>query len=126
MPQNLELPEVRTMSITEKQQALNTCSRADADKLLAWLEATGRRWLVFDARHLVNALAWPTEVQDLQHHIARYREYRAGLLRKDPETGCTFGHGETLEVEELDRLIRYLISQISERDPSWSLESNPR
>jgi len=32
---------------------------------------------------------------------------------------------ETLEVEELDRVIRYLIGQVTEKDPTWKLENPP-
>ena len=32
---------------------------------------------------------------------------------------------ETLELEELDRAIRYLVGLASEKDPNWSLLSTP-
>lgn len=50
------------------------------DDLVKFLEDTGKEFLVFKTRDLVNALKFPDEVQTLRHIMQRYAEYRQTLL----------------------------------------------
>ena len=108
------------------------------DHLREWLDATGRRWLVFDGVDLVKALPWPDGVDALMQMISAYRDERRTVwtgrvehfVGKNAVTGEPIDQevkvmkGEHLEIEELDRAIRYLVAQILELDPNWSL-NNP-
>ena len=46
------------------------------EHLRGWLEASGRRWLVFDGIELIKALPWPAGVDALMQIIAAYRDER--------------------------------------------------
>lgn len=108
------------------------------DHLREWLDASGRRWLVFDGVDFVKALPWPAGVEALMQMIAAYRDERrtvwTGRMEKFKGKNAITGEeidqevkvmkGEHLEVEELDRAIRYLVAQVLELDPKWSL-NNP-
>jgi len=111
-----EHPEIQKMSLEERFIAQKNTAMTDPKKLLAWLEESGRTWLVFNARHLVESLRFD-DLEMMQAIIANYRDYRA-TQKQDGQP-----HGETLEVYELDRAIRFLISQITAKDPNWSLEA---
>jgi len=123
------------LSLQEQSERLLRVAIKDADHLKAWLEKSGRRWLVFNALELVDALPFPDGVDTLIQLIACYRDYRSvqptGRVEaiKEPTLGGTVHapvyKGETLEVEELDRAIRYLIRQITDVDPEWSLNNEP-
>jgi hypothetical protein len=106
--------------------------------LRAWLDASGRRWLVLNGMDLVDAVQhpWPAGVLRFMQTVMAYRDHRrtiwTGRTQRvtghHPATGEPLDQevkvmkGEALEIEELDRAIRYLTSQILERDPSWSIE----
>lgn len=106
------------------------------EHLREWLDASGRRWLVFDGVELVKALPWPHGVEAFMQVIAAYRDERrtvwTGKMEKFKGKNAVTGEeidqevkvmkGEHLEVEELDRAIRYLVGQIMELDPNWSLD----
>ena len=122
------------LSDIEKSEAQIRTAMKDPQKLVEWLEASGRRWVVFNAMDLVKALPWPTGVELFMQVIQAYRDFRS-----TKETGRTENltvgpqahevpvyYGETLEVEELDRCIRYLVGQITDKDPSWSLSKDPQ
>ena len=123
------------LSVQEQSERLLRVSIKDAEHLKAWLEKSGRRWLVFNAIELVDALPFPDGVDTLIQLIACYRDYRSvqptGRVEsiQEPTLGKTVAapiyKGEALEVEELDRAIRYLIRQITDKDPDWSLNNEP-
>jgi len=123
------------LSLREQSERLLRVSLSSADQLKEWLEKSGRKWLVFDALELVDALPFPDGVDTLIQLIACYRDYRSTLFsgRTEKYTEPTLGKvldrplckGETLEVEELDRAIRYLIRQITDRNPKWTLNDAP-
>lgn len=127
--------DAKKMTAQQRSEALMRVAMQSPDHLRQWLEASGRRWLVFDASALVESLPWPGGVEALTQIVACYRDHRAvqpsGRTEplQDPMTGETINvpvmKGENLEVEELDRVIRYLIGQVTERDPSWKLENPP-
>ena len=81
-------------------------------QLKAWLDKSGRRFLVLDAKDLVEALSWPHGVEALQELILAYRTQREAR-----------GSGEALEIQELDRAIRQLVGEMRELDPTWTLTS---
>ena len=123
------------LSVKEQSERLLRVSLADADQLKAWLEKSGRKWLIFDAIALVDALPFPDGVDTLIQVIACYRDYRStqpsGRTEriKDPTFGkvieAPIYKGEMLEVEELDRVIRYLVRQITDKKGTWSLNDEP-
>jgi len=123
------------MTPEERIEAVARVSMKDKDHLKRWLQATNRDWLVFNAIDLVDALRWPEGVDVLMQVIACYRDHRMAQ-----ETGRTevvmdpgSGHyaevpvfkGEALEIEEVDRAIRWLISKALELDPRWTLDQKP-
>lgn len=123
------------MTSEERIAAIARVSMKDKEHLKRWLQGTNRTWLVFNALDLVDALKWPEGVDVLMQIIACYRDHRASLdtgrrkVELNPMTGKRFSvpifKRETLEVEELDRVIRALISQIKERVPEWQVTDAP-
>jgi hypothetical protein len=113
------------------QEQLNTAMRSPVH-LKQWLDATHRRWLVFNAVELMDALPWPSGVDAFMQVVMAYRDHRRTIesgrteLVEEPLTGerveVPVYKDEGLEVEELDRAIRYLVGQIREKRPEWSLE----
>lgn len=105
------------------------------DHLKAWLEGTGRRWLILDSKELVDAI-WDVAggPGTLEGFIAVYRDHRALIPSGREVTEVNIAGDEvqvpvmkreTLEVEEMDRCIRHLIGLISEEDPAWALTNAP-
>lgn len=123
------------LTAAERRERLLRVSIQSADQLKAWLEKSGRRWLIFDALGLVDSLPFPEGVDTLIQIIACYRDHRSVQPsgRTETITDPTLGKkiqapifkGELLEIEELDRAIRYLIRQASDKDPNWSLNNAP-
>jgi hypothetical protein len=99
------------------------------EKMREWLEASGRVWLVFNAPQLVEALPWPEGMNAFMQIVAAYRDHRSTIPTGDTEevngVPTRLYHGDTLTAVELDRCIRYLIGQITELDPTWTLERDP-
>lgn len=114
-----------------RRQALLNISMTTPMQLKQWLEASGRRYLVFDAYQLIDALPWPHGIDLLAQVIACYRDERrtipsgryTELKAGDPSTRVPVMRGETLEADELDRCVRYLIRQLQELDSTWRLEN---
>ena len=117
------------MSAAERMEAALRTSMASPEKLMQWLEASGRVWLVFNSRQLVQALPWPEGASAFAQIVAAYRDHRSTIPTGDTETidGQVVPkfYTETLTVTELDRAIRYLITQASTLDPTWSLNRDP-
>lgn len=116
------------------QEQINTAMRGP-DHLKYWMEASGRRWLVLNGLELVEALPWPSGVEAFMQVVMAYRDHRRTIdsgrteLVEEPVSGemvdVPVYKDENLEVEELDRAIRYLAGQIREKLPDWSLEQAP-
>jgi len=117
------LPIVNSMTERERLEAKIRVSINSPEKLKEFLEASGRLWLVFNARHLVESLPWPEGVNSFMQIIDCYRDHRRVIPTGDldAQTQLPITHGETLTIEELDRCIRYLIEQASKLDPNWKL-----
>lgn len=123
------------LSVDERVKRLFNVSIKNKDHLKKWLEASGRRWLVFEALDLVDALPWTEGVDDLMRVVACYRNHRSQIptgrveVQKDPTLGKQVEvptmKTDLLEIEELDRCIRNLIRQASEKDPTWKLDNPP-
>lgn len=119
----------------EQVERINRISIQDKEHLLRWLEESGRRWLIFNGRDLVNALPFPEGVEDFMRVIACYRQYRRAVpsgeveRQRDPMLGKLIEvakmKDETLETAELDRVIRYCIGLLTAKDPTWKLENPP-
>jgi hypothetical protein len=125
----LTLPENKSLSAEERIQASLRTAMASPEKLIQWLEASGRSCVVFNARQLVEALPWPEGVSAFAQIVAAYRDHRSTIPTGETETiaGKVVDkfHTEALTVTELDRAIRYLISQASTLDSTWSLDRDP-
>lgn len=123
------------LSLQEQSERLLRVSLSSPEQLKEWLEKSGRKWLVFNALELVDALPFPDGVDTLIQVIACYRDYRSTLPNgetikyTDPTLGNVVDRplykGEMLGVDELDRVIRYLIRQITDKNPKWSLNDAP-
>ena len=121
----IEIPEIRKMSEEEKKQAIANVAISSPDHLKKWLVSSGREWLVLNSSHLVDALPWPNGISALTQVIAAYRDHRMVLKTGEVENDLPVCYTETLTRTELDRCIRYLIGQITEIDPTWTLERDP-
>lgn len=128
-----------TLSAQEAALRRHRVSMKSKEHMIRWLEETGRRYLLLDAKDLVDALPFPDGCEALQVILRYYADHRASLPTgkselteiHDAKTGQpmkvelpTF-KSEVLEVVELDRAIRYLINQASQRDPTWDLNNPP-
>jgi hypothetical protein len=121
------------LTIEEQSKRLLRIAIQDPEHLKRWLEESGRSWLVFNSLDLVDALPFPDGVDAFMQLIACYRDYRSAIPSGRTETimDPTLGKEVTtsimktdnLEVEELDRAIRFLIGQITELDPSWDINT---
>ena len=129
----LAMPEIVhssivAMSAEERAKSANETA-ISLEKLKEWLEASGRGWIIMDARQFVEAQPWPWGVRAFQQCVAAYLDHRRAIKTGDTETinGVTVDkyHTDALTVPELDRAIRYLISQVSALDPTWSLNRDP-
>lgn len=110
------------------------CAMKDPDHLKRWSVAS-RPFIVLVARDLVDALPWSHGVEMMQEVLALYAEYRRKIptgdveRRVDPMMHETIEvplvKNETLTVDELDRCIRWLVGQLKDRRPEWTLESEP-
>ena len=129
------LPKLESMSAIERSEALMRVAMKTPEHLKQWLDGTGRRWLVLNGLDLVDALPWPHGIEILMQIIAGYRDHRATIPTGRFQPGAALAttgfvqvpvmKGETLEIEELDRAIRALISQAEEKDPTWKLSNIP-
>jgi len=129
MTQEFLLPEVRKMSEIERSKAAMDTGMQSPAKMKQWLSASGRTWLVLNSVHLVDSFKWPEGGEHFQNMVAAYRDLRSTIKTGETENidGVSVEkcHGETLTVPEMDRCIRDLIGQITEMDPTWSLERDP-
>ena len=141
MTKLLEPDVIRNMSAIERSEAQLRVAMQSPQKLKQWIEATGRTWMVFNAIDLVDALPWPPPgakepvgIDYLMMIIQCYRDHRAAMETGDFETiknpngvehKVAIMKGELLELPELDRAIRFLIGQATEKDPAWTLNNPP-
>ena len=126
---NIEIPVIKNMTPQEREEASRRVAMASAEKLAAWAEASGRGWIVFNTKELIEALPWPDGHQFLQQIIACLRDYRAtkqsGRFETVNGSEIPIMKSEELEVEELDRAIRFLVGKITEKNPQWTLDGQP-
>jgi hypothetical protein len=124
---------VEQLTVKEAAERLERISLKDADHLKKWLASSGRRWIILDSQDLVDSLPYPSGIEFFMEMIDLYRGFRAtklsGRVEKqiDPTLGVEIDvpikKTDTLEAEEMDRAIRFLVGQISEIDPGWSLDN---
>ena len=118
--------------LEERSKRLFRVAIKDAEHLKKWLEKSGRTWIVLNCTELVDALPFPDGLDAFMQIIACYRDHRRGVptgeieVQTDPTLGkeiqVPLMKDENLSVVELDQAIRYLISQVTELDPDWSIE----
>ena len=118
-------------------EARTRTAMTNPEHLERWLLASGREYLCFVTRDLIEALRpyWPEAHRELQDVIALYLNKRmqepTGDVRKEksPVTGdvveAPIMKSDAMTKEELDRMIRWAIGQITRLDQNWSLEDRP-
>ena len=121
------------MTVEERAKCLLNVAIQSPAHLKRWLGSTGRRWLVFNALDLVDALPWPAGLDSLMQLIACYRDHRrqipSGVVEKqvDPilgqEVEVPLMKSDVLELREMDQLVRFLITEITKKEPGWTLEN---
>lgn len=112
-------------------EQVNTAMKSP-EHLKVFLEASGRKYILLDAMQLADALPWPAGHDHLLQILMCYRDHRAtqpsGRVRtiRHPVTGemveVPVMKTDVMEVEELDRAVRYLIAQLVQLKPDWTLE----
>ena len=126
------------MAMELSQEQINTAMK-DPNHLKKWLEESGRKWLTFNTKDLVNAMPWPEGAQAFAQIISMYRDQRRTIATgrveiqkhidnvsdKEVDVEVPIFKDETLEIEELDRAIRHMIGLASKKDPSWKLTNAP-
>jgi hypothetical protein len=84
----------------------------DPEHLKRFLSQSGRKFLVFNALDLVDALRFPDEVQVIQQVVERYRKHRAtkksAYVREGFDPPLPEPMGEFLEPDETMEAIRQL------------------
>ena len=145
----VETDIVKGMSPIERSEALMRVAMKSKEHMKRWAVESGRPWLIFDTAELIDALppdppppaeGEPEQIGALElltQFVACYRDHRACLpsttgemvQQKDPGTGkiseTPKTKPETLEPVEIDRLIRWLVGEITAKDPTWSLDRSP-
>jgi hypothetical protein len=127
--------DMKQVSAQQLSEARMRVAMSSPEHLKHWLDESGRRFLVLPAMELVDSLPWPHGVEALMQIIAAWRDHRmaqpSGRTHemRHPMTGDRMRvpvmKGDSLEVEELDRAIRYLIGQVTAQDPTWKIENPP-
>jgi hypothetical protein len=95
-------------------------AQTDPEALKRWLLASGRKYMVFNALDLVDALQWPNDHQVLQQMVEVYRDYRRTKQLQRVEQQRTLEgivdvpavKGETLELEEKRELLGELQKEL--------------
>lgn len=125
------MQETTSHALTTEQSKI---AMRDPEHLIRWLRATERKFVVLEAEDLVRSQVWPHGIEVLMDIIASYRDYRATIptdYRATIPTTILAGNAapqvpiykdEHLDVVELDRCIRWLIAQMVERCPDWTLQ----
>jgi hypothetical protein len=95
------------------------------EHLKRWLAATGRNFITFSSKDLVDSLEQFDEgLLLLQNLVNCYRSHR-NCQPGDTVNGSLTFKTDVLDLPELDRAIRELVKQAKDLDPAWSLEGNP-
>jgi hypothetical protein len=120
------------MTAEERIEALNNVAIKSPEQLKKWLQASGRKWLIFDSLDLVDALRWPDGVDLLMQVIACYRNRRASLdtgrtevvfdETRGGEVEIPVFKGEGLELDEMQQVVVWLLGEIRKEDPEWTPE----
>jgi len=111
-------------------------AESDPEHLKRWLSESGRKFIVLKADDLVDSLQpWPEAADIFIGMVEGYRKHRMKTLSsrtmkaKHPVTNVPIDvplqKTDVLEVDELDRCIRFLIGQVTSLDENWSLDNPP-
>lgn len=124
-----------TLTAAEVRRRQIATSMKSPEHLMQWLTESGHGWLVMRTDELVKSLPWPGGVETVIDLVNLYTDYRRTIdsgrreLQKEPVTGeqveVVVYKDQDLEVEELDRVIRWLTGKIYQIKPDWSLEDAP-
>lgn len=123
---------LKDMEAKEIQEALERVSLKDKDTLKNYLLDSGRRYMIFNSVHLVDALSFPTGIAMLQTIIHQYKEHRntipTGNYRseKNPVDSQFVSVPIMLEdkfnLDEMKDLVKFLLNKITDMDPSFRIE----
>jgi hypothetical protein len=96
------------------------------EHLKRWLAATGRNFITFSSKDLVDSLEqFEHGVVLLQNLVNCYRAHRNCQPTGESPDGTLTYKTDVLTLSELDRAIREMIRQAKDLDPNWSLDSDP-
>lgn len=71
----------------------------DAKQLKRYMHESGRTFIVFRAEHLVDALAWPDQVEQFQNIVSAYAEHRSNLETGETDVvGAVLGDGTSAAI----------------------------
>jgi hypothetical protein len=125
------MDDLNSVTPQELAACIQNISIKSKAHLKTWLEQSGRRWLIFDSLALVDSLTFPEGVDQLITMVAAYEQHRQALPTGEmvEEIDPTLGKpvqvpqmkSGVLSVEEMDRVVRFLIRSITEVDPTWVL-----
>lgn len=117
------------LSAEEKAQRRYNVAIKTKEQLKDFLEQSGRSWVVLNSADLVEALSFPEDVQEFMRIVDLYGRYRCSSPSGRTESfGCyeiPVMKTDALEIEELDRVIRFLVGKITEKKSDWSLDDPP-
>lgn len=123
------------MNQKEIREAQERVAMRSLDHFRQWLIASGREFLIFNSKDLLNSLEFaPDNLVLVQQIVDCYRQHRLDIpysTRKEiePMTGETITvpicKDDTLTIAETDRLVRILASTLFDKVPGWSLDSEP-
>ena len=109
------------------QAQMNTAIKSP-EHLKEWVIKSNRQWVVLNGAELVDALPYPHGHDAFMQVVMAYRDHRATKPSGETEeiNGQTIPlmKTERLGLVELDRCIRYLVSEAGSIDPNWSLDSS--
>lgn len=112
----IKVPGKEYVSSEERKERLDRVSLRDKETLKAWLEKSNRRYLIFDAQHLVDSLNMEG-IGMLVDMVGAYREYRNTIptgetkieknMNGEPVEVGTF-HTDVLSEDEKERVIEWI------------------
>lgn len=95
------------------------------EHLKRWLAATGRNFITFSSKDLVDSLEqFDQGLLLLQNIVNCYRAHRNCQEAGQDASGAITYKTDVLTLAELDRAMRELVRQAKDLDPNWSLEND--
>lgn len=104
------------------------------EQLMQWLKESGREFIIFNTKDLMDSLPHAQDAELLQQLIGLYATHRMSISYDkikmfDPisetEVEAEVTKDERLTLAEMDRLVRKLAGAIKDQHPEWSLDGDP-